>query len=422
MNTLFFQPDDVLFCRDGRPMLGASSGHGDHFPLPHVVDAALHAALHRLSNPQRFPAHRRRQGKKNRPTPASFNSSGEDRFGSLTNAGPFPVAADSFYFPRPRDLGKAETKPTLYPANLDTPTSLPKGLAPVVSSTSASKERPPPWLSLESYQHYLDGNTVQDGFAQSSEFFESDHTIGIGIEADTYATQQGRIYSSSRLRLRAGITLATIAGMETTSHANKDPIAELFPANGRIRLGGESRTCSVSTQEFKQLPLPIGAEPSGNRVKWVLLTPAIFPCIDLQSQPGGWLPNWVRYNKGAYEVQILDGPGENKARRHQRRGTKVETGSRIQAKLVAAIIPSPTVVTGWAVNRWDGYPGGAKSTLLAVPAGSVYYFEAADKDQAKLLANALNWHGSSRVPKTIANRRSGLLGEKGYGIGVCGNW
>lgn len=46
MNTLLLQPTDVLFFRDGRPMGGASAGHGAGWPLPTVTDAAFHA-LHR---------------------------------------------------------------------------------------------------------------------------------------------------------------------------------------------------------------------------------------------------------------------------------------------------------------------------------------------------------------------------------------
>ena len=87
----------------------------------------------------------------------------------------------------------------------------------------------------------------------------------------------------------------------------------------------------------------------------------------------------------------------------------------------------PIVVTGWALpNHTDRPDGGAKSTHLAVPAGAVYYFEAEpDANQgpgnAIALANALNWHGDSKGTE-IKNRRSTLMGEKGFGLGVCGTW
>ncbi|WP_281289096.1 type III-B CRISPR module-associated Cmr3 family protein, partial [Methylacidimicrobium tartarophylax] len=55
--------------------------------------------------------------------------------------------------------------------------------------------------------------------------------------------------------------------------------------------------------------------------------------------------------------------------------------------------------------------GGAKATLLSVPAGSVYYFEADTEEDARKLATAL--HGRCR---------SDFLGEKGLGLGCCGPW
>jgi len=73
-------------------------------------------------------------------------------------------------------------------------------------------------------------------------------------------------------------------------------------------------------------------------------------------------------------------------------------------------------------NDADRAEGGAKSTHLAVPAGAVYYFEADSAEAAAQLAAALNWHGADTQPTTLRNRRSTLLGEKGFGLGVCGTW
>jgi len=84
------------------------------------------------------------------------------------------------------------------------------------------------------------------------------------------------------------------------------------------------------------------------------------------------------------------------------------------------------VVTGYAMadesNEVESERnGGAQSTHLAVPAGAVYYFEAHSAADAVKLANALNWHGTTEGQE-IKNRRSTLLGEKGFGLGVCGTW
>jgi hypothetical protein len=153
---------------------------------------------------------------------------------------------------------------------------------------------------------------------------------------------------------------------------------------------------------------------------------------------GGSPPNWVAQQAVHFAgepvqtggVVMLDGPGREKAQRR-----KLQAGRRIKVKLIAAIVPKPLLVTGWALPDEHGETesernGGAQSIHLAVPAGAVYYFEAdPDKDggpgNAIALANALNWHGDPHAPdlgNTIKNRRSTLLGEKGYGLGVCGTW
>ena len=116
---------------------------------------------------------------------------------------------------------------------------------------------------------------------------------------------------------------------------------------------------------------------------------------------------------------LLDGPGKNFAERH-----KVAAGKSIAARLVAAVTGKPVPVTGYALPNTadpDRTEGGSKSAHLAVPAGSVYYFEAETSDAAQALAAALNWHGAGDTT-TIRNRRSTLFGEKGFGLGVCGNW
>jgi len=109
----------------------------------------------------------------------------------------------------------------------------------------------------------------------------------------------------------------------------------------------------------------------------------------------------------------------------------------IQARLVAARVPKPIVVTGWSERLHEIAAGkladggerlvqhGPRPTHLAVPAGAVYYFEADSAEEAKKLAAALNWHGDSKSSDsggTVRNRRSTLLGEKGFGLGVCGTW
>jgi CRISPR-associated protein Cmr3 len=421
MNTLLLHPTDTLFFRDGRPMSGSLSGHGAAWPLPTVLNAALHAALHRANLSD---VHEHKRG---RSSDRASNAERDRKFGSLTTAGPFPVdTSGQWYFPCPADAQqKNSIGVTLRPAAIPGGSNLPKPLTLAVANLGApTKDKPATWWSQLAWTSYLKGETSPAAvhFKTDGDFTDTEHSIGIGISADT-GTQNGeQFYSAQSLRLRDGWSLGTLA--EALDKKNGEPadkrdlIEVLFPNSGSrtpVIVGGQQRLCTVERHNRLALPLPTGAVIAGTKVKWVLLTPAIFPEIGAHS--GGWLPSWVDLHG---EVQLLDGPGKNYANRH-----KVSEGRRIPARLVAAITGKPIPVTGYALPNSadpDRSDGGAKTTHLAVPAGAVYYFEAESPEAAQKLAIALNWHGANPEPNTIRNRRSTLMGEKGFGLGVCGAW
>ncbi len=454
MNTLLLQPTDVLFFRDGRPMGGASAGHGAAWPLPTVTDAALHAALHRSE----LPGHSHRRGG------SGIYSNAEDHrdrcFGSLVTAGPFPVSPHgSWFFPRPLDLTGADLQPTLFPAALAGASSLPTLLRYVVASSavptkdSAAKT----WISTSAFDRYLRRDVATLAATEAlddGDFFDSESTIGIGIDAER-GTQDGeRIYSAHYLRLREGWRLGLFA--KTDEKVNDDPkvrcdlIKQLFNTPDHIIVGGQQRICTATQVDSPRLPLPRGlgsgfaVHDGKHLVKWILLTPALWPQIEAgeskrgtvrEAHAGGWLPTWIRPGDGQVLLRQVDEKERRARRRSNERGEGYQTDRggavAISARLVAAIVPKPIVVTGWALpNDADRPEGGAKPTHLAVPAGAVYYFEAhashelgttAEQEAAKL-ADALNWHGADSASTTIKNRRSTLLGEKGFGLGVCGTW
>jgi len=248
------------------------------------------------------------------------------------------------------------------------------------------------------------------------------------------------------MRLKPQVSLGFYASLPVKQNGDKnnvsDCIEKLFVQSQNLIVGGQQRVCSVCKDPGAiGSRLPKGGEISGNRVKWALLSPAIFPAIhsadgsnsqkDITPHSGGWLPTWVAENEQVLDgekvepgdVLSRDGPGVAKARR-----LGVNPGKRIRAKLVAACVPKPIVITGWtealhlAADHEDRRKSGPRETKLAVPAGSVYYFEAENEEEAKKLAKALNWHGSNPESTTIQNRRSTLMGEKGFGLGVCGTW
>lgn len=427
MNELILHPHESLFFRDSRPMGGANSGHGARFPEPHVLNGALHAACHRAFGCQSEVGYSHAYRNRNRVRSEKTN----ERFGSLRSVGPFPVSANGeWYMPAPADfVSIEENKPALkvlsqFPFNGNS--SLPEGLMPIVSTRAPNKTAAPRWLKSSAFEKYLNGDSVDSGaLVDDTNFFTTEHAIGISIDPITGSAADGEIYSRSSMRFREGCTLGAYVESGNQHGKENDLISQMFPALGLIRIGGEGRVCRVFRKETDTMPrLPLGVEIKGCLVKWVLLSPCVFPAIrpterhpETPEHPGGWLPTWIDPN--TLKIKLLDGPGRNKAER-----LKLEAGLPIDAKLVGALILGKQVISGWAQSAESAVEDrgqGARSTLLGVPAGSIYYFEANNIEQAKKLAGALNWHGRNFDHK-LRNRRSTLLGEKGFGIGVCGNW
>ncbi len=451
MNTILLEPTDVLFFRDGRPMGGASSGHGAAWPLPNVINHALHAALHRAGFAG---VHEHRRGRS-----GDYQETRDRKFGSLVTAGPFPVCTKgqdrTWFFPRPADAddsGEAVLRPcntTPGASSLAAPC-----LHPVVSGKPPSKDTPKPWWSEGAWREYLTG--TPDPASQrlgDAEFADAESTYGIEISPESGSVVEGQFYSAHYLRLREGWQLGVFAQADDKTGGDaghkRDLITELLPNSGirtPVIIGGQQRVCTALREATGTPPLPHGltegfAKHDGKwLVKWILLSPAVFPGIaagiskrgtERKAHPGGWLPTWVCPQSGKVLLESVS-PEERKRRRNlNAAGKGYASTPNIDARLVAAIIGKPLPVTGWALPNEadpDRAQGGAKSTHLAVPAGSIYYFEAESPEAAKALATALNWHGSGVSqpstfnPQPIRNRRSTLFGEKGFGLGVCGTW
>jgi hypothetical protein len=449
MNTILLQPTDVLFFRDGRPMTGSLAGHGAAWPLPNVINAAFYAALHRSGFAK--DAHSHRRGARG---VYAEDAQRDRKFGSLITAGPFPVKdGHTWFFPRPQDLHNATLQPALLPADsFDSgQSSLPDPLEYAVANRlPPSKESGAKgWLAQAAYERYLDGSDPalkDDECLNDNDFADTEHAIGIAIDPGTGTAGQGeaagKMYSAHYLRLRETWQLGVCAVAEDKEFNHQQHGRDLVKAllNGgqhQIIVGGQQRICSARLAA-PPLPLPRGKadgfhEQAGNfLVKWILLSPAVWPAIGaeashgINAHPGGWLPNWIHPQTGEVLLKAGDTARHEQDSREAWR-QRVRQQGNISAKLVAAIIPKPLIVTGWALPDEHGETeseqhGGAQSTHLAVPAGAVYYFEADSADEARKLAAALNWHGSESNPTTIRNRRSTLLGEKGFGLGVCGTW
>ena len=474
-------PQDVLFFRDARPMTfdQGSGGHGARWPEPHLVFDALHRRLH-----EAFPDQQDWEcgGKVQTGKGGRAKDGKGQRFGSLSSVGlfPWPVSASGpgWLFRCPADVVKAETDVKASPNtkarvlqplpsdDSDARTNLPFPWLRYVAASPEppSKKTPPEWWSRAAWDAYLSEKPLPADKTESPK--ENEHLrssadlglgewhTGIGMNPETQTQDGKRIYSAEYLRLRPAISFgfaATLPKKVTEKEAEKEieNLPELWTTSAHLPIGGDQRIASVEPHneanrlgDFLPKSLPVEdfksvGDSKEVQVKWILLTPAIYPAIadtsksaaimkkhpgGLNEHPGGWLPNWICPKSG--NVLLLSGdttrrPGEH---RETWRNRIRKESKPIAAQLVAACIPKPIVITGYSRRAHrDGEKAGARETLLAVPAGAVYYFQAENETAAGELVAALSWHGKGDGSR-IVNRRSTLHGEKGYGLGVCGKW
>lgn len=402
MQTYDFIPNDTIFCRDQRPLqAGFSFGRGANWPLPTVLHSAIRTAL--LADSQNGLPDRRmtRDGSLRLGRPHGKCVTTDYQW--LNLIGPFPVDEKGItYFPIPRDLipitiqnehtsEKRAIRLSLIP-NTHGFNNLPKPLRYLaVSDAEPSKDTLADWVSLDFYKDYL-GNNHKLNEPKRVHLWESEYRIGVAIDDETLTTVEGQFYAGEHLRVRDGVKLR----FEISEDPHKRELVDLEGL--LLQLGGERRFGTVWKSEHP-LTLP-SAIVSGRFVKWILLTPAIFI--------NGWLPGWIDKDSGAVKLRVVD-----KSKRADRRRPRREAGWRydesndpappIKATLVGAVIGKPQVVGGW-----DYQP---KPTMLAVPSGSIYYFEAESDADAQRLASVLQ-----------GRCRSDFFGEKGLGLGVCGSW
>ncbi len=398
------EPQDTLFFRDARPMqAGAGSGgHGANWPLPSVLHEALRAAL--LQATGRVPAAKALRGHKN-PTGKERMFVTRD-FESLRTVGPFPVVDGTVYLPTPADVipvedGKVALMAPMNPGRgvANYPTSWFK---PIGAPVRPGKQELDRWISMLDFERLLRASGMVEVPAPPK-LWQVEHRIGVGIDPTTRAAAEHSLYSAEHLRPVNGMRLCLEARVAADAPAREIQALESLVGN-HLTLGGESRICRIAPGVEFRWP-----EPPRNvtRIKWVLVTPAVFT--------GGWLPNWVRKENGRVWLKCGDLrrlPNEDRKTWRER----VRRLPEIKARLIAVCSGKPVAFSGWDLTgvtgeKSDAGAGAPKATRLAVPPGSVYYFEADTPEQGNALVQAL--HG-----RTLSD----FYGEKGMGLGFCGQW
>lgn len=416
-------PRDLLFMRDARPMEASDAGLGANWPRPDQLWNAFMSAFWRQW-PERNIAI---EGQKHTVNDRDKHKDNEFRFGALLTAGPFPCmeedGKDTCFFPCPLDLGINENH-ELLPMKIqkvEKGTNLPKPLNYVFVSPVLGKETPPQWIDAETYRKYL-ANKIVKVPEKAPELYDTERNIGIAIDPERGSTIEHKLYQAEYLRLRKEVFLAAIASCDLKAKFIEDKVdilGKFLAATHEMILGGQQGVVTLekvnASFTLPTLPqYPAAADSEGPVfLRWTLLTPAVFQ--EIGAHCGGWLPTWVNAETGQVMLRALGEkterrPGETREQWRARCRGEAITG----ATLVGARIGKPIYFSGWKTGCNDD--NAPKPTYAAVPAGSVYLFECKNDKVAKQLWGVLN---ATNEQGEILNRRSGLFGEKGFGLGVC---
>lgn len=377
--SLFLQPNDTFFFRDGRPFTKGeqSEGHSIFPPLPSTVLGALRTAyIAEYGDLGRFYSGKM-QGMIG--TPESLGDAIRLRGIFLANSREDPL---EMFFPVPLDLVYQETEKK----DDNTPLHL---LAPNESKSFASNgeiDNPLSWSTSESIdsdsegllrlgviRRYLQRNDSNHLLTNRTTLVESEPKTGIARSRETLSSEEHMLYRINMSRFKN-----SGCGFVVDYKCSKS-----LPKKGLLKLGGEGKSFVYEHSNFdpKLLSGHLDSVKNGiqstGRFKLYFATPTIFD--------KGWLPSWL-------DSKTLSG-------KYPMEGT-----SPISLKLITAAVGKPVTVGGWDMAR-----GRAKPAYLAVPAGSVYYFKLRDRSRIDDLIAAFHY-------QNVSDKRS----EEGFGLALIG--
>lgn len=293
-----------------------------------------------------------------------------------------PAPADAVFFPddakvddeklsnkklvrvqlRPEDFnGALSDMPT---SHSDEHTLLPVLLA-VKDADLGKPKTGPKWWSWSQYRQWLASPSSREvinadvlGVADPI----AEERAHVGINAETRSADDGALFLTSMRRF-------VMKGSSSTGGSfRRFALAACFDArvdakNAVVALGGERRSSSLRRSDAALFEA--ASTTGATRLRVVLVTPALFD--------DGWRPSAAAFGGG---------------------------------KLVAAIVPRPSAVSGW-----DFKAKGPKASRYMVPAGAVYWVDFASADAAQAFAQAKHM-------QSISDQEQDQL--DGYGLVVIG--
>lgn len=400
MKTVFLEPTDVLFFRDAIPMsAGQGRGAGARMPFPSTLHEALRASLLTARSasactkpaPHLLPSGKQLTGRDGKKV-ATFE------FQSLRSVGPFAWQKDrGLLLPVPLDIAFDEKHERLARLKLWRDESVKSGeptspehflplCLPVAVTPPDKHAQLHGWWTLRQWESYLRGLADDSndlfGPVPQTDLWEAEHRIGVEIEPETFASRSGQLYAGTYLRVTPSTCFAAQVGLQNPVNGEAESLDQL----DWLLLGGEQRLARIYHNGFDDpfAKLPPQPKPAGDGpclLKWVLITPAVFA--------HGSLPGWCVDTK------------------------KDRASGMFPTGRVCLDLPGRALLFSWCLGKsltvsgWDVVEQRAKPTMLAVPAGSVYYFLCENRETASSLAGKLHWRP-----------RSDYYGEKGCGYGL----
>lgn len=419
------EPLDVLLFRENKPFSAGenfrAAGRFPPSPLP-LVGALRSRALAHLNVDLQAYARCAREGS---PFDAFSRLGTPNSLAPLEAMGPFLVSDDQgVCLPWPKDLlregedGKTKSNNVVFlqpkPAGIpwpvesfgeDTP------LQNMTASTATTGMEVPSggFMKGEDFLTYLTEGVGDSSppieYVSQSDIAVSEARLGITL-SDGRTAEEGRIYSAvfTRMQEKAAFYLQ----LRDTQEEGREK--DLLPESGYLSLGGEARAAHfnvLNEDDEENLPEFLRREAMDalkdelienltgrrrfkrfKRFKLYLLTPAIF-CQ-------GWLPDGVDGSDFTWQA-----------------------ASGVTAKLVAAAVGKPDDVGGW-----DLVHNSPRPLYRAAPAGSVYFFEAAEdftKESAAALLQQLHFQSIMR-PQANSDSFSGFCRDAGFGLAAVGVW
>lgn len=348
---LFLEPVDVLFFRSNKGF-GDPGSYGESLvpPWPSVVAGALRSRILADSGTDlaQFAA-----GDAPHPEIGRRDSPGSFRLTALQLARRNGNQVEPLY-PPPADIVVEEgavllASPAALPEGLRS--SFPLPLHPVLAQPRRGKPKGGKWLTAAGWAKYLAGQVPALGdLVSSADLWQTDPRVGIGLSAQTRSVEEGRLFTAeaAAFHLRVHGSGAYDTGL-LAAVAGCTP-----PQDGLVRLGADGRAAAVHPVADLHPAEPDWARiVLERRLRLILAAPGLFR--------EGWLPEGCKEQNGRF---LFDLHG-------------------VRGRLVSACVARAETVSGWDLAR--ELP---KKAQRCAPAGSVYWVDQVQADEASLRALA----------------------------------